>query len=115
MDLKRRNIITPGSSGFSRISSPRDFSMIDILLPAYNAGSFLAQTIESIRLQDQPGWRLLIRDGGSDDGTRNNRDYAKQFPQTIRGFYSETRNSPIKAFRVCWRKVQRCILCFVIR
>jgi len=72
--------------------------MIDILLPAYNAGSFLAQTIESIRLQDQPGWRLLIRDGGSDDGTPEIiRDYAKQFPQTIRGFYSETRNSPIQS------------------
>ncbi len=43
--------------------------MIDILLATYNSSEHLQQTLESILEQDEPHWRLLIRDGGSTDDT----------------------------------------------
>lgn len=45
--------------------------MIDILLATYNSSIYLADTIESILQQDFTQWRLLIRDGGSEDNTLN--------------------------------------------
>lgn len=44
--------------------------MLDILLTTYNSSHFLEETIESILRQTFTGWRLLIRDGGSEDHTQ---------------------------------------------
>ena len=43
--------------------------MIDILLATYNSSTYLDHTIESIFKQDYEQWKLLIRDGGSNDNT----------------------------------------------
>lgn len=58
--------------------------MVDILLAAYCSERFLAEQIESILAQDDPEWRLLIRDGGSDDSTLQIiQDYVKRDPRIV--------------------------------
>lgn len=43
--------------------------MMDILLATYNSARFIHETLDSILLQDNRDWRLVIRDGGSEDTT----------------------------------------------
>lgn len=57
---------------------------IDILLGTYNGELYLADQIESILQQTYHDWRLLIRDDGSTDSTRDIIDrYARKFPSKI--------------------------------
>ena len=42
---------------------------VDILLATYNGARFVQRQIESVLENVQPGWRILIRDDGSADGT----------------------------------------------
>ena len=44
---------------------------IDILLSTYNGEKYLEQQIDSILNQKYDNWRLIIRDDGSNDNTRN--------------------------------------------
>lgn len=46
-----------------------DAPRFSILVPAYNAESTLAETIESVRAQTFSDWELIIVDDGSTDGT----------------------------------------------
>lgn len=41
-----------------------------MVIPAYNAEAFLAQTLESVLAQTYGGWRAVVGDDGSTDGTR---------------------------------------------
>lgn len=47
-------------------SSPR----VDIVLATYNGARFLADQLASIERQSEADWRLIVRDDGSSDGTR---------------------------------------------
>lgn len=49
----------------SRAPTPQ----VSVLLPAYNAESFLARAVQSVRNQSFVDWELLIVDDGSADGT----------------------------------------------
>ena len=42
---------------------------LQILLATYNSGAYLAPQLDSIFAQDFPDFEVLIRDGGSTDGT----------------------------------------------
>ena len=42
---------------------------LQILLATYNSGAYLAPQLDSILAQDFPDFEVLIRDGGSSDGT----------------------------------------------
>jgi glycosyltransferase involved in cell wall biosynthesis len=44
--------------------------LVSVIIPAYNAQDFIAQTIESVIKQTYPHWELLVVDDGSTDGTR---------------------------------------------
>ncbi len=58
---------------------------IEILLATCNSGAYLAPQLDSILAQQDCNWRLLIRDGGSSDGTMKLlQDYARRFPDKIR-------------------------------
>ena len=57
---------------------------VDILLAAYNGARFIRDQIESILMQTFGGWRLLIRDDGSSDSTRQIiREFAERYPERI--------------------------------
>ena len=43
---------------------------VSIIIPAYNAERYLAQTLESVLAQTFTGWELVIMDDGSGDGTK---------------------------------------------
>ena len=43
--------------------------LITIVLPVYGRSELLREALESVYLQDDPDWRLLIADDGSDDQT----------------------------------------------
>lgn len=46
-------------------------SLISVIMPAYNAGLTILDSIESIQRQTFPHWELLIIDDGSNDDTLN--------------------------------------------
>ena len=57
---------------------------IDILLSTYNGEKYLEEQINSIVNQSYNGWRLVIRDDGSKDGTWEIiRKFAKMHPSRI--------------------------------
>jgi len=60
-------------------------AVIGVVIPAYNAGHFLAETIESVRAQTFDKWECLIVDDGSTDET----------PQLLRSY----RDSRIRSVR----------------
>ena len=43
--------------------------MISIVVPAYNAGKFLEDTIKSVQAQTYPEWEMIVVDDGSLDST----------------------------------------------
>ena len=45
--------------------------MISIVIPVYNAGKYLAETVQSVLSQTVTDWELVIVDDGSQDDTRS--------------------------------------------
>lgn len=57
---------------------------IDILLATFNSERFLVEQLDSILAQTDRDWRLLIRDGGSTDGTAAIlEEYRRREPERI--------------------------------
>ncbi len=42
---------------------------ISIIIPCFNAVSFIEETIQSVLNQDYSDFELIVADGGSEDGT----------------------------------------------
>jgi len=73
--------------------------MTDILLATYNSSEYLPAQIDSILRQDNQDWRLLIRDGGSTDNTRQTiADYCKKYPDKINQLPFEGRAAACENF-----------------
>lgn len=65
--------------------------MVTILMAAYNGQEYLAEQIESLLRQTEQGWKLVIQDDGSSDGTFGiAREYARRYPERIRAVRRET-------------------------
>ena len=43
--------------------------LVSIVIPAYNAENFLAETIDSVKKQTYPHWEIIVVDDGSTDAT----------------------------------------------
>ena len=58
--------------------------LVDVLMPAYNHGKYIAQAIESFLAQENIAARLLIgNDASTDDTLSIAQKYAKQYPDKI--------------------------------
>lgn len=44
---------------------------IDVIIPAYNAGAFIAQTLQSVLIQDMPIHSVIVVNDGSTDDTQS--------------------------------------------
>lgn len=73
---------------------PGHTPMVSAIIPVYNAERFIKEKIESLLAQEYPPERLeilLCSDCSEDDSDKMLADYAKQYPDRIRVFRSETR------------------------
>lgn len=62
----------------------RNLPKISIVIPSYNKAGFIEETLKSIVSQNYPKFELIIKDGGSTDGTVNIiKKYAKKYPDII--------------------------------
>src|SRR5688572_3090637 len=43
--------------------------LVSVIMPAYNSGRFLAESVRSVQAQTFGGWELIIVDDGSTDDT----------------------------------------------
>ena len=58
--------------------------LISVLMPAYNASAFLAESIESVQAQTLTDWQLIIaNDGSTDDTLEIARFYAQNDPRIV--------------------------------
>lgn len=58
--------------------------LVSIVMPAYNAADFIAESISSVQNQTYANWELLVIDDGSTDNTTNVVDHFHQEDPRIR-------------------------------
>lgn len=60
------------------------YQLVSVIVPFFNAGRFLEETIASVFAQTYEHWQLLlIDDGSSDDSTDIARRYAQEYPGRV--------------------------------
>ena len=73
-----------------------DPPLVSIIVPSYNQGAFIEETIRSILLQDYPNLELIIMDGGSSDQSP---EIIKKYEKYISYWQSESDNGQSDAIR----------------
>jgi glycosyltransferase involved in cell wall biosynthesis len=66
---KVKNTLGSSNSDFNKYYKEFDSSLISIIIPAYNAENFLAETIDSVLNQTYANWELIVVNDGSTDNT----------------------------------------------
>jgi len=78
---------------------------ISILMPSYNTGKFLRETLDSVVNQTYKDWELIVMDGGSTDDTLGIlKEYSERYPD-IRVF-SEPDEGPYNAIQKAGAKAR---------
>src|SRR5205809_3501840 len=62
-------------------------ALVSVIMPAYNAGKFITESIESVIAQTYAYWELLIVDDGSTDNTKNVIQNFSEKDKKIRYFF----------------------------
>lgn len=87
--------------------------LISIVIPSYNAGEYIEETLESIFSQDYDNFEVIVRDGGSTDGTvKIIREYAKKYPKRL-SWVSEKDNGQLDAILKGLKKAKGEILTYI--
>ncbi len=61
-----------------------DLPLISIVVPSYNQGQFLGETLQSLVDQDYPRLEVIVQDGGSqDDSIAIAQEFARRFPSVF--------------------------------
>ena len=81
--------------------------MIDIIIPVYNAERFLKRCVNSVLMQTNPNWNMILVDDGSIDNSGNLCDfYAEKYGNITsihkpNGGVSSARNAGIDKSNNC--------------
>jgi len=86
------------------------YPKISVVMPSYNQGAFIEETIRSILLQNYPALELIIMDGGSTDETV---DVLKKYDKWISTWVSEKDNGQSDAMNKGWRKATGVVIAFI--
>lgn len=65
--------------------------LVSIIVPCYNYGNFLSETLDSVLCQTYNNWECLVIDDGSTDNTREVADIYINKDSRIKYFYQENR------------------------
>ena len=87
-----------------------NFPKISIVIPSYNQGQFLEETILSVIDQQYPNLELFVVDGGSTD---NSVDVIKKYEQHLTWWVSEKDNGQSEAINKGLKKTNGEIVCWV--
>jgi Glycosyl transferase family 2 len=82
-------------------TSPGGWPSITVVVPSYQQGSFLEETLRSVLLQGYPDLELLVMDAGSTDGTV---EVIKRYEKWISGWVSEKDGGQSAAINKGWRR-----------
>lgn len=80
-------------------SQEKEFPLVSVVTPSYNAMPYIKEAIESIRSQDYPAIEHIIMDGNSTDGTQ---ELLRQYPNII--WLSEPDRGQSHALNKAFRK-----------
>lgn len=69
--------------------------IVSIIIPAYNCGQYLAETLDSVLEQTYKSWEcIIINDGSTDDTAKLAQEYCNKNPQ-IKYFYQENQGPSV--------------------
>jgi len=86
------------------------YPKISVIMPSYNQGAFIEETIRSILLQNYPALELIIMDGGSTDETV---DVLKKYDKWISTWGSQKDAGQSDAMNKGWRKATGEVIAFI--
>lgn len=88
----------------------RPWPKISVVTPSFNQGRYIAETIESVLLQDYPHLEYIIIDGGSTDDTMQ---VVERYKSQITHIISEPDNGQSEALNKGFRLATGDILCWL--
>jgi glycosyltransferase involved in cell wall biosynthesis len=91
--------IWPWTNQFNSVIKLNRYPKISIIIPTFNQGYFIEETIRSIILQQYPNLELIIIDAGSNDQTK---EIVKYYAEWVDVFISEPDHGQSDAINKGW-------------
>lgn len=89
-------------------------SLVSVIMPAYNAGDFINEAIESILKQTYKEWNLTIVNDGSVDNTKELiEEYTKKYPDKINLISKEQNEGTANALNILIKSVSGKYICWL--
>ncbi|MEZ3422538.1 MAG: glycosyltransferase, partial [Lachnospiraceae bacterium] len=87
-------------------------SMVSVIMPAYNAGDFISEAIESIIKQSYQNWNLVILNDGSIDNTKSIAEkYTKKYSDKISLINKEKNEGTVSGLNALLKSVNGKYIC----
>jgi len=93
----------PWTEGSPPIAADAAWPRISVVVPSYQQGDFLEETLRSVLLQGYPDLELLVMDGGSRDGSV---DVIRKYERFLAGWVSERDDGQSAAINKGWRRAR---------